>query len=90
MHSGQTLSGAVIRAARILADMTQAELAAAAGVHPKTVGYWERRGSRRRWSEIGSGRIVEALRARGVEVMRGEGEGVRRFVRVTATPPPSN
>lgn len=90
MQRYQPMSGAVVRAARVLAGLTQSELAAAAGVHPKTVGYWERRGSRRRWGEIGLGRIVEALRARGVEVMRGEGEGVRRFVRVTATPPPSN
>ena len=76
---GQPLSGAVIRAARVMADFSQADLARAAGVHVKTVAYWERRGSRGVLGEQGFRRIVEALRGAGVEIMRGEGEGVRRI-----------
>lgn len=79
MQRNQPMSGAVVRAARVLAGMTQSQLAAAAGVHPKTVGYWERLGSRRWSSEVGLRRIADALRARGVEIIRGEGEGVRRI-----------
>jgi transcriptional regulator with XRE-family HTH domain len=80
--AGQSLSGAALRAARVMADLSQADLAQGAGVHAKTVAYWERRGSRGNWNEIGLRRILEALRSRGVEVMRGEGEGVRRLVTV--------
>ncbi len=84
MQRKQSVSGAVLRAARVLAGLTQADLAKAANLHPKSVAYWERKGSRGRWGEVGLRRIVEALVARGVEVMRGDGEGVRR---VTAVPP---
>lgn len=82
MRRNQPVSGAVLRAARVLAGITQAELGAAADLHPKTIAYWERRGSRGRWHEIGFGQIVEALRAHGVELMRGEGEGVRRVAMI--------
>lgn len=75
---GQLTSGAVLRAARMLAGLSQADLARAAGLHPKSVAYWERRGSRGVFGEQGFRRIVEALRGAGVEIMRGEGEGVRR------------
>lgn len=79
---GQPLSGAVIRAARVLADLSQADLAQGAGVHVKTVAYWERRGSRGVFGEHGFSRIVEALRAHGVELMRGESEGARRVAMI--------
>lgn len=75
----QSLSGAVLRAARVLAGMTQADLAKAANLHPKSVGYWERRGSRGRYGEVGARRILDALRAHGVEVMPGDSEGVTRI-----------
>jgi transcriptional regulator with XRE-family HTH domain len=35
------VSGRQIRAARMLAGLTQAELARAAGCHPRSVRYWE-------------------------------------------------
>ena|SRR5436190_13562983 len=38
-------SGRQIRAARILAGLTQADLARAAGCHPRSVRYWEDKGS---------------------------------------------
>src|SRR5438874_1861646 len=34
-----------IRAARMLAGLTQADLARAAGCHPRSVRYWENKGS---------------------------------------------
>lgn len=75
----QTVSGAVLKAARVMTGMRQSDLARAADLHPKTIANWERRGSRGHWNEVGLCRIVDALRSRGVEVMRGEGEGVRRI-----------
>lgn len=75
---GLSTSGAVLRAARVLAGMTQRELATAASLHPKSIAYWERKGSRGRYGEVGVRRIVEALRAHGVEIFGNEGEGVRR------------
>ena len=38
------VSGRQIRAARMLADLTQADLARAAGCHPRSVRYWENKG----------------------------------------------
>jgi transcriptional regulator with XRE-family HTH domain len=39
------VSGRQIRAARMLAGLTQADLARAAGCHPRSVRYWEKKGS---------------------------------------------
>jgi transcriptional regulator with XRE-family HTH domain len=39
------VSGRQIRAARMLAGLTQADLARAAGCHPRSVRYWENKGS---------------------------------------------
>jgi transcriptional regulator with XRE-family HTH domain len=41
------VSGRQIRAARMLAGLTQADLARAAGCHPRSVRYWENKGSNR-------------------------------------------
>lgn len=79
MQRNQSASGVVLRAARVLAGMTQAELATAAGLHAKSVAYWERKGSQGRYGEVGARRILDALRAHGVEIMPGDGEGVRRI-----------
>src|SRR5262250_424238 len=40
------VSGRQIRAARMLAGLTQADLARAAGCHPRSVRYWENKGSK--------------------------------------------
>jgi len=40
------VSGRQIRAARMLAGLTQADLALAAGCHPRSVRYWENKGSK--------------------------------------------
>src|SRR5262245_37639077 len=39
------VSGHQIRAARMLAGLTQADLARATGCHPRSVRYWENKGS---------------------------------------------
>jgi transcriptional regulator with XRE-family HTH domain len=39
------ISGRQIRAARILAGLTQADLARAVGCHPRSVRYWESKGT---------------------------------------------
>src|SRR5205807_7919838 len=39
------VSGRQIRAARMLAGLTQADLARATGCHPRAVRYWENKGS---------------------------------------------
>jgi DNA-binding transcriptional regulator YiaG len=39
------ISGRQIRAARMLAGLTQAGLARAVGCHPRSVRYWENKGS---------------------------------------------
>jgi transcriptional regulator with XRE-family HTH domain len=39
------VSGYQIRAARVLAGLTQSDLARAAGYHPRAVRYWESKGS---------------------------------------------
>ncbi|TMJ84900.1 MAG: helix-turn-helix transcriptional regulator [Alphaproteobacteria bacterium] len=39
------VSGRQIRAARMLAGLTQADFARAAGCHPRSVRYWENKGS---------------------------------------------
>ena len=39
------VSGRQIRAARMLAGLTQAELAREAGCHPRSVRYWESKGN---------------------------------------------
>jgi len=39
------VSGRQIRAARMLAGLTQADLARAAGCHPRSVRYWENKGN---------------------------------------------
>jgi transcriptional regulator with XRE-family HTH domain len=39
------VSGRQIRAGRMLAGLTQVDLARAAGCHPRSVRYWENKGS---------------------------------------------
>ena len=42
--TANVVSGRQIRAGRMLAGLTQAELARAAGYHPRSVRYWEHKG----------------------------------------------
>lgn len=67
-------TGAQIRAARALLGWTRTDLAAAAGLHPNAVAYWERaprippplRSGRAQGEPVGCGRIREALDRVGV------------------------
>ena len=45
MAMTNVISGRQIRAGRVLAGLTQAELVRAAGCHPRSVRYWESKGS---------------------------------------------
>jgi hypothetical protein len=44
MYKSNIVSGRQLRAARVLAGLTQAQLAAAAGHHENACRYWESRG----------------------------------------------
>jgi transcriptional regulator with XRE-family HTH domain len=45
MSGTNIVSGYQLRAARVLARLTQAELARATGYHPRAVRYWEAKGN---------------------------------------------
>ena len=65
----------IIRAARAGLGWTQEELAAAAGIHPKSVAYWEGRPNDKRHAPEGAiPRIKEALAQGGVLI---DGETLR-------------
>jgi len=61
------VSGRQIRAARMLAGLTQADLARAAGCHPRSVRYWENKGSNPQTSVASTLHSIEqALNRHGV------------------------
>ena len=71
-------SGRQIRAARILAGLTQAELAQEIGFHPRAVRYWEAKGDALPTCVVETlSQIEEALRRRGVIVFVSPSPGVR-------------
>ncbi len=61
-----------LRAARILAGLTQRELAERAGVHFCTVRYWEKRGGKN--NEYGVRNMLAALKRCGVRFIEHDGE----------------
>ena len=61
------LDGSHLKAARVLAGLTQADLAVLAGLHPNAVKYWER-ASNRRPGGWAVDRIIRALAEQGVTV----------------------
>ena len=64
-----------IKAARMLLEMSQQELAAAANVSHTTIEMFESKKTRPRAETME--RIVDALRARGIEFTNGRNPGVR-------------
>lgn len=64
-----------IKAARMLLEMSQQELAAAAGVSDTTIEMFEMKRTRPRADTMD--RIVGALHARGIEFTNGRNPGVR-------------
>jgi DNA-binding XRE family transcriptional regulator len=76
------VTGRQLRAARILAGLTQRALAQAVGVHERTARYWELRDQKKPTSNIWILEKIEAvLRRRGVEVFGFPSPGVRLRVR---------
>ena len=63
-------TGRQLKAARALAGLSQRQLAEDSGLHPKTISYWEKRG-RCGLQQDYKQRIVDALAARGVQLLEG-------------------
>jgi transcriptional regulator with XRE-family HTH domain len=71
-------SGRQIRAARMLAGLTQADLARAAGCHPRSVRYWESKGSNPPTNVASTLESIEqALNRHGVVAFSAPTPGVR-------------
>src|SRR5262245_31882809 len=74
------VSGRQIRAARMLAGLTQADLARAAGCHPRSVRYWENKGSNPPTNVASTlDSIEQALNRHGVIPFSTPTPGVRCF-----------
>ena len=72
------VTGRQLRAARILAGLTQRQLARAVGVHERAARYWELKGDKAPTSTASSlSRIEAALRDHGVIVFSTPTAGVR-------------
>ena len=72
------ISGRQIRAARMLAGLTQAELAREAGCHPRSVRYWENKGSNPPTNVASTlDSIEQALKRHGVKAFSTPTPGVR-------------
>src|SRR5262245_33371839 len=71
-----------IRAARMLAGLTQADLARAAGCHPRSVRYWENKGSNPPTNVASTlAHIEQALNRHGVMAFSTPTPGVRLLSR---------
>ncbi len=67
-------NGRTLKAARVLAGMTQRQLALAAGLHPNAVKYWERHASRIGGHAVSQ--MLTALERHGVHVGEEHAAGV--------------
>ena len=68
-------TGLELKAARTFAGLSQAELASRAGIHPKTIAYWEKRqrtGMHRRFRKA----VTEVFAREGVFFLCGPSLGV--------------
>ncbi len=66
LHSRNLVNGRQLRAARVLAGLTQRTLGAALGVDERAVRFWEARTDRRPTGVPNDARIEQALLDRGV------------------------
>jgi transcriptional regulator with XRE-family HTH domain len=72
------VSGRQLRAARVLAGLTQAELATESGFNPRAAKYWERRENESPTSVPDTLAAIEGtLRRHGVEVFSSPTPGAR-------------
>jgi transcriptional regulator with XRE-family HTH domain len=65
-YSGNLCTGRQLRAARVLAGLTQRTLAVALGVDQRSIRFWERKHDRRPTSAPNDARIEQALLDHGV------------------------
>ena len=65
-HSNNLINGRQLRAARVLAGLTQRTLGAALGVDERAVRFWERKHDRRPTTAPNDARIEQALLDKGV------------------------
>ena len=66
LHSRNLVNGRQLRAARVLAGLTQRTLGAALGLNERSIRFWERKHDRRPTGAPNDRRIEEALLAHGV------------------------
>ena len=72
-----TATGKQIRAARAMLGWSRETLAERAGVHPRTIAYWEQRADRKhRQGVTAPERMLAALKSAGVEVASDPRPGV--------------
>lgn len=76
-HSSNLVTGRQLRAARVLAGLTQRTLGAALGVDERAVRFWERKHDRRPTSAPNDARIEEALLDHGVVLFAEPTPGAR-------------
>jgi DNA-binding XRE family transcriptional regulator len=75
---GNLVSGRQLRAARVLAGLTQAQLAEAVGCHERACRYWEAKGDNLPTSTTAFLRKIEAaLLVKGVAIFRKPSPGAR-------------
>ena len=76
-HSTNLVTGRQLRAARVLAGLTQRTLGAALGVDERAVRFWERKRDRRPTSAPNDARIEQALLDHGVVLFSEPTPGAR-------------
>jgi transcriptional regulator with XRE-family HTH domain len=71
-------TGNQLRAARVLAGLTQSELARRSGIHANSISAMEKRGAKRLTSGLETiTEVVSALESLGIEFTNGDAIGVR-------------
>ena len=76
-YSKNLVTGRQLRAARVLAGLTQRTLGAALGVDERAVRFWERKHDRRPTGAPNDARIEQALLDRGVVIFHEPTPGAR-------------
>jgi transcriptional regulator with XRE-family HTH domain len=77
LHSGNLCTGRQLRAARVLAGLTQRTLGAALGLNERAIRFWEARTDRRPTSAPNDRRIEEVLLDHGVVLFSQPTPGAR-------------
>ncbi len=80
MIKSNLITGRQLRAARVLAGLTQKTLGAALGVDQRSVRFWERKHNRQPTSTYHLQRIEQALLAHGVRLIADPAPGAMLVV----------